>query len=435
MGRTRKRTLSANANAQQDHFTEPFCRKLSSGITVVGEEISTVESVALGVWVNLGSRDEKTNENGLTHLIEHMVFKGTKNFTANEIVGAIENRGGYINAFTTKEFSCYYAKVFKEDLEESIRVLSDLVLYPRFEKEDLRNERKVVLSELQEALDDPEDWGMDFIEEKIFAGNPLSLPIIGKPTGLRSYDIDDLHEFHSRKFTADRLVISIAGNFNRHTLIEMITRYFSSLPRSSRIFIRKKPVDNGSTDYTVHRGYGRQAHILLGARGPGLNDPDRFSASMAGIILGDGSSSRLYKSVREKEGLAYSIYSYGSAYADSGMAGIYACTSTGDVSRAEDRILKTISEFVSNGPTDEEVKRSRAQMKAGIVFALENLWDRASLFARDALYYKGRSDVSESLESIEKTTGAEIAVAARKYLAADKITSVKILPHKKEKTK
>jgi len=434
-GRTRKRTLSADTRFQQHRLSEPFRQRLSNGITLVGESIPTVESVAIGVWVNFGSRDEKPDENGLTHLIEHMVFKGTSNFSAAGLVGAIENRGGYINAFTTKECSCYYAKVFKHDVEESIRVLADLVIRPVFGNEDLENERKVVLSELQEVYDDPEDWGMDFLEEKIFAGNALSMPIIGTPALLRRYNVDDLREFHRKNFTADRLVISVAGNFERAELVALATKYFSALPPSSRFFIRRKPKQCRSDGFTIRRGYGRQAHILLGTRAPGLNDPDRFAASMAGVILGDGSSSRLYKNVREKDGLAYSIYSFGSGYADSGLAGVYACTAVEDAALTEDRVFETIDEFVRNGPTDEEVERSRAQLKAGIIFALENLWDRATLFARDELYYMGRSDVSESLESIEKTTGADIAAVVKKYLTREKLTSVKILPQKKEKKK
>ena len=198
--RTRKRTPSVGLKVHNPSLSEPFRQKLSNGVMVIGESIPSVESIAVGVWVNFGSRDEKKEENGLTHLIEHMVFKGTEHFTADEIVGTIESRGGYINAFTTKEFSCYYAKVFKEDLEQVIRVLSDLVVHPKFQKADLQSERKVVLSEMQEVYDDPEDWGMDYIEEKIFDGNSLSLPITGKASMLRKFDVDDLRKyFHGSK--------------------------------------------------------------------------------------------------------------------------------------------------------------------------------------------------------------------------------------------
>ncbi|MFZ1083218.1 MAG: insulinase family protein, partial [Candidatus Kryptoniota bacterium] len=172
------------------------------------------------------------------------------------------------------------------------------------------------------------------------------------------------------------------------------------------------------------------AHLLLSVRAPGLKDAERYAASMVGVILGDGSSSKLYKSVREKDGLAYTIYSYGSAYADSGILGVYACTAINDADKAEARILQTIEDFVKNGPTKEEVARGKAQLKAGIVFSLENLWDRASLFARDELYYRERSDVSEMLNSIEKVTDIDIAEAARKYLTKDGVTSLKIVPQK-----
>ncbi|MFZ1082467.1 MAG: pitrilysin family protein, partial [Candidatus Kryptoniota bacterium] len=229
--RTRTRPTSVVVNPPENHgwttLEKPFREKLSNGVTVIGESISSVESIAIGVWVNFGSRDEKKDENGITHLIEHMVFKGTEHFTAENIVETVESRGGYLNAFTTKECSCYYAKVFKEDIEPTIRVLSDLVLFPKFEIADLRNERKVVLSEMQEIYDDPEDWGMDFVEEKIFAGNSLSMPIIGKASSLKSFTPEDLRLFHSKNFTADRVVISVAGNFERTSLMDLAEKYLS----------------------------------------------------------------------------------------------------------------------------------------------------------------------------------------------------------------
>ncbi len=342
---------------------------------------------------------------------------------------AVEGRGGYINAFTTKEYSCYYAKVFKNELQPTVRVLSDLVIHPKFDASDLQNERKVVLSEMQEVYDDPEDWGMDFIEEKVFKGNPLSMPIIGRASMLRSFTTRDLRSFHSRNFTAERIVISVAGNFDRSELMDHISAYFSPLAPVSKIYIRKKPDANKVRSYTVRREAGRQVHLVLGSAAPGLDDPGRYAASMVGVILGDGSSSRLYKNIREKNGLAYSIYSYGSAYADTGVMGIYACTAVGDFARAEKKILSTIEEFARYGPTKEEVERAKAQMKAGIIFSLENLWDRASLFARDELYYRAKSKFSESLESIEKVTESDIAEAAGN-LTKDGLASVRILPKK-----
>ncbi len=427
--RTRKRTSPVTLKVEYPNLSEPFRERLRNGVTVIGESIPSVESVAIGVWVNFGSRDEKKEENGLTHLIEHMVFKGTEHFTAEELVGTVEGRGGYINAFTTKEYSCYYAKVFKNELHPTVRVLSDLVIYPKFDASDLQNERKVVLSEMQEVYDDPEDWGMDFIEEKIFKGNPLSMPIIGRASTLRSFTTRDLRSFHSRNFTAERIVISVAGNFDRSELMDHISAYFSPLAPMSKIYIRKKPQANKVRSYTVRREAGRQVHLVLGSAAPGLDDPGRYAASMVGVILGDGSSSRLYKNIREKDGLAYSIYSYGSAYADTGVMGIYACTAVGDFARAEKKIFSTIEEFARYGPTKEEVERAKAQMKAGIIFSLENLWDRASLFARDELYYRAKSKFSESLESIEKVTESDIAEAAGN-LTKDGLASVRILPKK-----
>lgn len=254
------------------------------------------------------------------------------------------------------------------------------------------------------------------------------MPIIGDASTLRSFDTSDLRRFHSRNFTADRIVISVAGNFEKVRLMDLASEYFSPLTRASKIYIRKKPRDNKVRSYTVRRGASKQAHLILGAAGPGLDDPARYPASMVGIILGDGSSSRLYKDVREKDGLAYSIYSYGSAYADTGVMGIYACTAVSDFAKAEEKIFSTIEEFVRSGPVKGEVERAKAQLKAGIIFSLENLWDRASLFARDELYYRAKSKFSESLESIEKVTETDVAEAAGN-LTKGGLASVRILPN------
>jgi len=464
-GLERKRTASFAVKIQNTKLSKPFRFELSNGVAIVGENIPSVESIAIGMWVNVGSRDEKKEENGLTHLIEHMAFKGTGHFTAEEMVESVENRGGYINAFTTKEFSCYYAKVFKADIEAAVRVLSDLILYPKFSENDLRNERKVVLAEMQEVYDDPEDWGMDFLEEKIFDGNSLSMPILGKSSALKGFGVRDLFAFHSRNFTAERIVVSIAGNFDRGLLMNLADKYLSPAAASSR-FLKKKSAGGGrrllssegpegphgkfrpvtsSREYVVHRDTGKQGHVLAAFPAAGLNDPDRYACSMAGVILGDGSSSRLHKELREKEGLAYSIYSYGSAYYDTGILGIYSCTGVKDVLKVEKKIIKVVEEFLRNGPTKDEVDRAKAQLKAGIIFSLESLWDRASLFARDELYYCERSSLSESLAAIEKVTDADIALAAKKYLTpqdglprtkqkmgsgtSDRLISLKILPN------
>ncbi len=427
--RTRKRTSPATLKVHQRSLSEPFRERLANGVTVIGECIPNVESVAIGVWVSCGSRDERKDENGLTHLIEHMVFKGTEHFTAEELVGTIEGNGGYINAFTTKEFSCYYAKVFSSELTQAVRVLSDLVISPRFTSSDLENERKVVLSEMQEVYDDPEDWGMDFIEEKIYEGNSLSMPIIGRAGTLRSFDTQDLRRFHSKNFTAERVVISAAGNFDKDFLLGLADRYFAPLQKSSTVYMRRRPSAKRKGSYTIRRGGGRQAHLILGGDGPGLDHPARYAASMVGVILGDGSSSRLYKEIREKDGLAYSIYSYGSAYVDTSVTGVYACTATRDFALAEKKIHSAIEEFVRNGPTREEVERARAQLKAGIIFSLENPWDRASMFARDEICYSSVTGFSESLESIEKVTETDVAQAAVDLTKAG-LASVKILPRK-----
>ncbi len=426
--RTRKRTTTESLKLEASRLTEPFRVVLSNAVTIIGEHLPFVESAAIGVWINVGSRDEEPEENGLTHLIEHMVFKGTEHFTGSQIVDLIEGRGGYINAFTTKEFSCYYAKVFKEDIEHALQVLSDLVIYPKFGEKDLLTERKVVLSELHEVMDDPEDWGMDHIEEKMFNGNPLAMTIIGKASSIVSFGAGDLRRFHSKNFTADRIVISAAGNIDRSEFIRLASKYFSDLDSRIKFHIRKRPTQNRAGRFSLRQSGGKQTHILLGAVAPGLDSRDRFAAAMVGVILGDGSSSRLYKNVREKEGLAYSIYSYGSSYMDVGVMGVYAGTSSRDAGRAEDRIFSTIDEFAQQGPTAEEVSRAKAQLKAGIVFSLENPWDRASLFARDELCYGHKANLAESLQSIENVKPSEIVEAARKYFMRERITSLIILP-------
>lgn len=274
------------------------------------------------------------------------------------------------------------------------------------------------------------------------------MPILGEARSLKSFSSADLIDFHSLNFTPDRIVLSVAGNFDRGKLMNLANGYFSRKVQKSEFerkelragvqghaagivtpLSRRRPSNNPGRNFIVRRDTGKQAHILLGFPAAGMHDADRYAASMFGVILGDGSSSRLHKNVREKYGLAYSIYSYGSAYSDSGIFGVYACTSAMDVADAEERIHGTINDFVKNGPTREEVLRAKAQLKAGIIFSLENLWDRASLFARDELYYDSRPNLSEALAAIQKIEDVDIVEAAKKYLKMDFMSSLKILPN------
>jgi predicted Zn-dependent peptidase len=404
---------------------------LENGIRVVSESVPYVRSVSLGVWVDVGSRDENETDNGITHFIEHMVFKGTRKRNAQEIAEFVEDIGGYLNAFTTKEHTCFYVRILGEWLEKGVEVLADLVQNPTFEENEIEKEKLVVYEEINDAEDDLEEYIGDLLEYQLFYPHPLGFPIIGTRETVGSFTREKLFEHLNKFYTAENIVISAAGNLRHDDLVELVLKYFrDTRVKNGAYKIREAPKISNPKKYVIEKP-SSQSHICMGVLTYGAKDERRDQVLLLNTLLGDGMSSRLFQNVREKYGLVYSIYSFYSMFNDSGIFGVYFASDEKNVGRTLDIIFKEFKSIVENGISNEELKRAKAQVKSSILMGLESMSNRMQRLAQIELVYDGKySEVEEIIERIEKVEPEDVQRLAQEILKEEKFTTVIINPSK-----
>ncbi len=427
-----KKSLIVSKSDEKSEMVSLYNRTvLENGIRVVSESVPYVRSVSLGVWVDVGSRDESEPDNGITHFIEHMVFKGTRKRNAREIAEFVEDIGGYLNAFTTKENTCFYVRILGEWLEKGVEVLADLVQNPTFEDNEIEKEKLVVYEEINDAEDDLEEHIGDLLEYQLYYPHPLSYPIIGTKDTVRSFTREKLFEHLNKFYTAENIVISAAGNLNHEDLVELVMKYFKDA-RVKNGFYKTREAPKGSTSkkYIIEKP-SNQAHICMGLLTYGARDERRDQVLLLNTLLGDGMSSRLFQNVRERHGLVYSIYSFYSMFNDSGILGIYFASDEKNVERTLDIIFQEFRSIVENGISNEELKRAKAQIKSSILMGLESMSNRMQRLAQIELVYDGKySDVEEIIERIERVEPEDVQGLAKEILKEEKFTTVIINPSK-----
>src|SRR6266700_4016302 len=409
---------------------------LPGGLRVVTESLPSVRSVALGIWVGVGSRDEDEAHAGATHYLEHLLFKGTRQRTALDISAEMDAVGGEMNAFTAKEYTCYYARVLDADLALAIDVLSDMVTSSLIEPRDVDAERNVVLEEIAMNEDDPGDTVHEAFTAKVFGDTPLGRPILGTVASINAITRDQINEHYVDRYTAPHLVISAAGNLDHDTVVALVAAAFGSALEK---FIGEAPApprlhDSGGLwdGYGSAAGSGvtlvtrdiEQANLVLGCEGLSRTAEQRFALGVLNAALGGGMSSRLFQEVREKRGLAYSVYSFGSQHADTGMWGVYA----GCLPAKADEVLsicaEEIAKVVSGGLTDGELDRGKGQLRGSIVLGLEDPSSRMSRLGKSELVYPRLEPVDEILTAIEAVTHDEVRAVAAEVLARPKALAV-----------
>ncbi|WP_460274180.1 M16 family metallopeptidase [Celeribacter sp. ULVN23_4] len=356
----------------------PRIHTLSNGFRIVTELQPSMQSASIGVWVMAGGRHERLEQNGIAHFLEHMAFKGTERRTPLEIAEVLENVGGYLNAYTSREVTAYYARVLKDDVSLALDVIGDIVLNPIFDPKELELERGVILSEIGQALDTPDDVIFDWLQEATYPKQALGRTILGPAERVRNFSRDDLAGFVEEHYSPERMVLSAAGNIDHDRIVAEAEEIFGGL----------KPHGRDHADPAIFQGgeYRKvkkleQAHFTLAFEGPAYRDEDIYIAQTATTALGGGMSSRLFQELREKRGLCYTIYAQSGAYSDTGLTTIYAGTS-GD--QIKDLAEVTIDEMKRAGSemTMVEVDRARAQIKAGLLMGLESPSSRAERNAR-----------------------------------------------------
>ncbi|EKM98954.1 MULTISPECIES: pitrilysin family protein [unclassified Acidocella] len=383
---------------------------LPSGLTVLTERMERVETVSFGAYVGAGTRHETAAENGVAHFLEHMAFKGTERRSAADIAEAIENVGGHINAYTSREQTAYYVKLLKEDLALGADIIGDILCHSSFEPEELERERGVILQEIGQANDTPDDIIFDHFQSAAYPAQPMGRPVLGTEAIICGMKREALPGFMRQHYTPENMVIAASGNLYHEQVVELAQRHFADLPRAERAAPMEADYMGG--EYRELRDLD-QAHIVLGFDAPGYGQPDYYPSMLLSTLLGGGMSSRLFQEIREKRGLVYSIYSFTAPAQDGGLFGIYA--GTGE-SEAAELIPVTLEELekVQRAVSEAELNRARAQLKAGLLMSLESTGSRCEQLARQWQVFGRIIPVEETVGKINAVTVEDIRASAAK---------------------
>jgi len=377
-----------------------------NGITLVCEGVPYVESATVGVWVRAGSIFEKERENGTSHFIEHLIFKGTKKRSAREISEAIEALGGELNGFTGKEYSCYYVKLPSRHLENALELLFDITNNSLFKKEDIENERNVILEEIARYEDTPDDEIHDIFIQASLNGHPLGRPIIGRKEIVSSIKRDDVLRFYKSLYTSGRMLISIAGNISFKKTRDLVAKYFSRKGEKDLETPLDEPKIRGGI---INKEKDtEQVHFCIGTKGLPATDEKRFVLSVLNTILGSGMSSRLFYEIREKRGLSYAIYSYPQSFKDCGLFVVYCGASLSNYKKVISLIMDEFKKLKNSPVNEKELNKAKEYLKGAFLLSLENTANRMERIAKEELYFKRHFSINEIMSLIDSVSSSDI---------------------------
>lgn len=393
--------------------------RLSNNIPVITEHMPHVRSVSVGVWVASGSRCETTPENGISHFLEHMLFKGTTSRTAEEIARSVDSIGGHLDAFTAKELVSYNTKVLDEHLDFAFDVISDLVLNPVFRPEDIEKEKGVILEELKMEEDNPEYVVHETFIRQFWKGHPLGKPIIGTPKTINSFNREMLQEFHQRMYQPENLVITAAGHLGHDEMVRLAEKRFGLVPVQQPLSQEPVPSTHAFVKYQKKRL--QQVHLCLGVPAFQIAHPQRFAGYLLSTVLGGGMSSRLFQNIRERQGLAYSVFSELNLFRDTGCLAVYAGTSREHTRRVIESVLEEFRLMKTQEVPVDELRRAKDHLKGSLMLSLESTSSRMANLARQHIYYKKFYSLDEIRDSIEAVTAAEIQEIAQRSFTQDQL--------------
>lgn len=387
---------------------------LPGGIRLITEHMPHVRSVSIGAWIETGSRDESSDLNGISHFLEHMTFKGTTNRTTSEIAESLESVGGSLNAFTGKEVTCYFANVLDEHSELAIDVIADLISNALFHEEDLHKEKKVILEEISSMEDVPDELIHEFFQMNIFNDHPLSNPILGSKKSVTSLGSRDIEHYYRKHYISPNLIISAAGNLDHKTLESYVSKYFQ-LPSGTKQVRSNGKINSILTEKTYLRNVS-QAHICLGNKTFQYNDPQKYSLLLLHALLGGGMSSRLFQNIREKHGVAYSIYTFADFYSDSGLFGVYLGVDKSNISRSLKLVFEEFKKVKQNDISESELKKLKSQVKGNLMLGLESTYSRMNRLAKMEMYLKEYFTLDKVIEGIDEIKVEDIKLVANNIL-------------------
>ncbi len=390
--------------------------RLDNGIHIVTHDFPQLETVAIGIWVRAGARDEEERENGVAHLLEHMAFKGTHKRDAFRIAADIESAGGEINAATAMETTAYYARVLKEDWPLALDILADIITDPVFDTEELEREKDVILQEIAAASDTPDDLVFDLAQAASYPDHPLGRPILGTAGHVEAHGAGEMIRYRGVHYGGARMVVAAAGRIDHDPLVELADKLFSRF-KPGREASRSLPVFKGGPSLASRPL--DQTHVVLCFPSLGYHDEDIYAVQVLSGVLGGGMSSRLFQEVRERRGLCYSVFSSASAYEDSGLLTVYAATApdkAGELASVATDVMLSLAD----GVEADEIARAKAQIKAGLVMSLESASARADQIARQFLAFGRVPDISDVVAKVDRVSEADIARLAKRIFLGHK---------------
>jgi len=402
---------------------------LDNGVRLLSEEAAGMPSVTVGIWVENGSRDEAVEENGIAHFLEHLFFKGTQRRTAAGIAEEIDAVGGVLDAFTSKEYTCYYAKVLAEHLPLALDLLTDVFLHSRFAEEEIERERSVIFQEIAQVEDTPDDLIHDLFHLDFWRGHPLSRPISGTAAAVSRFQRADFLHYLDRRYRPDRIFVAMAGGALHRELVELVGPSLSALKGKAAMVENSRPI--AYPGVYPHQRDLEQTHLCLGLPCVSVCDPDWYAAYLLHTALGGGMSSRLFQEIRERRGLVYDVTSFLSTYRDSGYLGIYAATSTEWVPQVIEVSCGILRDIARDGIAAEELRRAQGHAKGGLLLGLETSEARMNRLARCEIYFRRDIPIAEVAEQIEGVTLDDVhAVAARCFDSEERALTLlgEILP-------
>lgn len=403
---------------------------LPNGVRILLERIPHLRSASVGIWLDVGSRNETESESGLSHFIEHMLFKGTSTHSALQLSHEMNLLGGNFNAFTSQENLCLNAKVIDEHVGAAIDLLAEMLLDSVYDEGEIERERNVILEEVKMYDDTPDEHVIDIFMDHFYAGNPLGRPILGPPENIRRFSRQDIRRFASREFAPDRIVIAIAGSFDPAAIEARLRRLFEPVSPNGH---ERNPVVAPSPAYRSHNVEKKlaQVHFCMGTDGPARTSDDRFAFAVMSTILGGGSSSRIFQEVREKRGLAYSIGSMDFAFKDTGCFTVSGGTGPRNAQRVVCLCLDEVKKIYREAVTEEELASAREQIRSGMLLGMESSSSRMSRMAECELYFGEYIPVEYSVRRIMEVTRDDVQRVAEKYLKDRPVTFASIGPEKK----
>ena len=389
---------------------------LENGVRIVGEEITNLRSVAIGIWIATGSRYETPQNNGISHFLEHMFFKGTDKYTAKELAQVFDGLGGQVNAFTSKEYTCFYARVLDEHFQVAIDTLADMLFHSRFPEEEIEKEKKVVIEEIGMYEDTPDELVMDLLSAGVYGNHPLGYTILGQEANLQSFLREDLTGYIQDHYTPSNMVVSVAGNVRQSEVVKLATALFGNASGAMKACEKDVMTPPFHEAISVREKDIEQVHLTLAWAGLSMHDERLYALVLMNNCLGNTSSSRLFQDIREERGMAYSVFSYHSSYVDCGMFGVYAATSPEHLDEVAERIDVICKEMAKFGMSEDELQKAKEQVKGSMMLSLESTSSRMSRLGKNELMLLREVTADESLSLINTVTREDVLQVAQAIL-------------------